>query len=329
MVCITHYCCQCQYISFAIPAHNGNVERVSSLMQSKWMKEGSRLSIDSVKGICIVQCSVKNMSGEDFFFFLLMVVVFLPFCRKLEPLISVLVPRLEILHSVSDILTFICLRRSYISYELASRTVRSWRQNSVRCFSQCWPWNALRNRMCCGACCGRSGRREIINAIRWGAWYYSIMLNACHVTSMADTGIDAVKKQRNAEYSKQYRMKRKLLTYKWFGTFIIKDGRYTFTFLFVWAFLRQIEDVFFLWAISGKCPFSCDEWIYGNPGTEHINALDSVVIRPQGGRARNQVYATWREISLSKVPTSAMGPNQHPIQWILWTPYSWSKVVGR
>jgi hypothetical protein len=28
---------------------------------------------------------------------------------------------------------------------------------------------------------------------------------------MADTGIDAVKKQRNTEYSKQYRMKRKLL----------------------------------------------------------------------------------------------------------------------
>lgn len=31
------------------------------------MKEGNRLSIDSIKGICIVQCSVKNISGEDFF----------------------------------------------------------------------------------------------------------------------------------------------------------------------------------------------------------------------------------------------------------------------
>lgn len=31
------------------------------------MKEGNRLSIDSVKGICIVQCSVKNICGEDFF----------------------------------------------------------------------------------------------------------------------------------------------------------------------------------------------------------------------------------------------------------------------
>jgi tellurite resistance protein len=36
------------------------------------------------------------------------------------------------------------------------------------------------------------------------------VLNACRVTSMADTGIDDVKKQRNAEYAKQYRMKRKL-----------------------------------------------------------------------------------------------------------------------
>jgi hypothetical protein len=36
---------------------------------------------------------------------------------------------------------------------------------------------------------GRSGGSEImiVNAIiRWGAWYYSIVLNACRVTSMAD-----------------------------------------------------------------------------------------------------------------------------------------------
>jgi hypothetical protein len=101
-------------------------------------------------------------------------------------------------------LTFICLRWSYILYDLGSRTIRSWRQNSVRCFSQCWTCNALRNRVCGGACCGRNGGRDIIiNAIRWGAWCYSIVLNACRVTSMADTGIDAVKKQMNAEYAKQ------------------------------------------------------------------------------------------------------------------------------
>lgn len=30
------------------------------------MNEGNRF-IDSIKGICIVQCSVKNMFGEEFF----------------------------------------------------------------------------------------------------------------------------------------------------------------------------------------------------------------------------------------------------------------------
>jgi hypothetical protein len=39
----------------------------------------------------------------------------------------------------------------------------------------------------------------IINAIRWGAWYYTIVLIVCQ-------------------------------TYKWSGTFIIKDGRYTLSF---------------------------------------------------------------------------------------------------
>jgi hypothetical protein len=38
------------------------------------------------------------------------------------------------------------------------------------------------------------------------------MLDALHVTSMADTYIDAVKKRKNAERIKQYRLKRKLLT---------------------------------------------------------------------------------------------------------------------
>jgi hypothetical protein len=43
---------------------------------------------------------------------------------------------------------------------------------------------------------GRSGGSEImiINAIRRGAWYYIIVLNACRVTSMADSGINDVKK---------------------------------------------------------------------------------------------------------------------------------------
>jgi hypothetical protein len=33
------------------------------------------------------------------------------------------------------------------------------------------------------------------------------MLNAHRVTSMADTDIDAVRKQKKAEYAKQYRLK--------------------------------------------------------------------------------------------------------------------------
>jgi hypothetical protein len=41
-----------------------------------------------------------------------------------------------------------------LSYDVAHRTVRSWRQNLFDWFSR-WPWNTLRNRMCVA---GRSGR---------------------------------------------------------------------------------------------------------------------------------------------------------------------------
>jgi hypothetical protein len=37
-------------------------------------------------------------------------------------------------------------------------------------------------------------------AIRCDACYYSIVVNAHRVTSMADTDIDAVRKQKKAEY---------------------------------------------------------------------------------------------------------------------------------
>jgi hypothetical protein len=50
------------------------------------------------------------------------------------------------------VLTFICLRATFLSYDVAHPAVRSWRQNSFRCFSR-WPWNVLRNRMCGDACC--------------------------------------------------------------------------------------------------------------------------------------------------------------------------------
>jgi hypothetical protein len=62
-----------------------------------------------------------------------------------------------------------------------------------------------------GAGCGRGRRTKKTKAIRCGACYYSIVLNAHRVTSMADTDIDAVRKQKKAEYDKQYRLKRKLL----------------------------------------------------------------------------------------------------------------------
>jgi hypothetical protein len=55
------------------------------------------------------------------------------------------------------------------------------------------------------------------------------MLDAHRVTSMADTDIDAVKKRKNAESIKQYRLKRKLLLQQQAS----KDThmiRYTFTF---------------------------------------------------------------------------------------------------
>jgi hypothetical protein len=40
---------------------------------------------------------------------------------------------------------------------------------------------------------------------------YSLEITAHRVTSMADTDIDAVRKQKKAEYAKQYRLKGKLL----------------------------------------------------------------------------------------------------------------------
>jgi hypothetical protein len=56
------------------------------------------------------------------------------------------------------------------------------------------------------------GTKIKTKANRCGSCYYSIMLDAHRVTSMADTDIDAVQKRKNAERIKQYRLKRKLLT---------------------------------------------------------------------------------------------------------------------
>uniref|UniRef100_A0A0F8AZA3 HAT C-terminal dimerisation domain-containing protein n=3 Tax=Larimichthys crocea TaxID=215358 RepID=A0A0F8AZA3_LARCR len=51
---------------FALPAHNANVERVFSLMQSQWTKERNQLSVQSLKGILFLQYNFKDMSCKDF-----------------------------------------------------------------------------------------------------------------------------------------------------------------------------------------------------------------------------------------------------------------------
>jgi NADH dehydrogenase FAD-containing subunit len=56
-----------------------------------------------------------------------------------------------------------------------------------------------------------SHNEQNTKAIKCGAFNYSIVVNAHRVTSMADTDIDAVRKQKNVECDKQYRLKRKLL----------------------------------------------------------------------------------------------------------------------
>jgi hypothetical protein len=60
--------------------------------------------------------------------------------------------------------TFICLRATSLSYDVAHRTIRSWRQNSFGCFSR-WPWNTLRNGMCGGACCRKEWGGEAFSSI--------------------------------------------------------------------------------------------------------------------------------------------------------------------
>src|SRR5215475_16012739 len=75
--------------------------------------------------------------------------------------------------------------------------------------------HALRMRMC-----GRGvsngwgkmgGGKQITKAVRCCECQCSIVLNATRYTIMASSYIDAVRKQKKAEYAKQYRLKRKLL----------------------------------------------------------------------------------------------------------------------
>jgi hypothetical protein len=56
-----------------------------------------------------------------------------------------------------------------------------------------------------------SHNEEKTKAIKCGAFNYSIVVSAHRFTSMADTDFNTVRKQKKAEYDKQYRSKRKLL----------------------------------------------------------------------------------------------------------------------
>jgi hypothetical protein len=80
-------------------------------------------------------------------------------------------------------------------------------RDAFRSFSKLYPSYALRKHMC-GRGLWEGVRKQQTKAIRCGTCYYSIVLNAHRVTSMADTHTDAVRKQKKAEYDKQYRLKR-------------------------------------------------------------------------------------------------------------------------
>jgi hypothetical protein len=56
----------CQYF-FSIPAHNANVERVFSLINSQWTDERNRLKVETVKAIIVTQYNFKNISCQEFY----------------------------------------------------------------------------------------------------------------------------------------------------------------------------------------------------------------------------------------------------------------------
>jgi hypothetical protein len=67
-------------------------------------------------------------------------------------------------------LTFICLRSTTLSYDIAHRTIRSWRQNSFDWFSR-WLWNTLRNYMSGVVCCRKEwGKRYTMRCMERRLW---------------------------------------------------------------------------------------------------------------------------------------------------------------
>jgi hypothetical protein len=77
------------------------------------------------------------------------------------------------LATLTEVLTFICLRQSYISYELGSHTAHF----------------------------VTSHNEQKITAIKCGAFNYSIVVNAHHVTIMADTDMNKKQKLSSVTHS--------------------------------------------------------------------------------------------------------------------------------
>lgn len=59
----SHLLKMCQYI-FSIPAHNANVERVFSLMNTQWTDERNRLSVETIQNILICQYNYNQTCVE-------------------------------------------------------------------------------------------------------------------------------------------------------------------------------------------------------------------------------------------------------------------------
>nr|XP_028566005.1 uncharacterized protein LOC114586556 isoform X1 [Podarcis muralis] len=56
---------------FAIVPHNANVERIFSLMQSQWSKEGGNLPFESLRSILLVQYNYEHFTCKEFHAYLL------------------------------------------------------------------------------------------------------------------------------------------------------------------------------------------------------------------------------------------------------------------
>jgi hypothetical protein len=132
----------------------------------------------------------------------------------------------------------------HISWRHTGATGRYWyvyhvSLDKVQSFSKRYPSYALRKHMCGSAGCGGIGK-QWTKAIRCGACYYSIVVNAHRVTSMSDTDIDAVRKQKKAEYDKQYGLKRfQRHIHDWVLLSLKMEGKRSFFFFFFLNFFSS------------------------------------------------------------------------------------------